>query len=685
MKNELRERALKILKLKNSKLSEESSEYNLTEILHELDVYTEELKLQNEELVQTEHELQELREEYFKLFEHDSSAHIVLDKNYNVVKFNQSSNDFFKFSTVPILTITIRSFIPRKNIGDFLMFIQNELLPHSSIVLDLHPYDKKNTNKFKIFKHFYTHKEENFLHLTLTNIQAEHDTLEQIKHQKELLNDFLSSSTNFIWEIDSNGKYTFVSDTVKRVLAYEPKELIGKSFFDFMREKGLQRVSTQFADIKHKASPIEDLENWKLTKSGEEVCFLTNGTPFFDEDNTLLGYRGNDINITEIKKQEEELQCAKLNAELASKSKSEFLANMSHEIRTPLNGVLGFVERLAKSEKDPSRLEQLNTIRSSGESLINIINDILDFSKIEAGKMQIEYTPIILHKAFKDTTSVFKGVASAKNVTFETIVSEDMPECVLGDMTRLKQVVFNLLSNALKFTHPGGSVILKGGYDPQKEIFRIDVIDSGVGISKENLTHIFEAFTQEDLSTTRKYGGTGLGLSISSRIISLMDGELKVESEVGEGSKFYFEIPAEACTLDKDEEQEKDDSELHFTGNVLVVEDNKTNQMLMGMILEDNALTYDMADDGAEGVLKWKQKEYDIVLMDENMPNVSGIEATRIIREQEDADSHIPIVAVTANALLEDRERFLDAGMDDYISKPYAEKDVLRVLRKYLA
>lgn len=396
------------------------------------------------------------------------------------------------------------------------------------------------------------------------------------------------------------------------------------------------------------------------------------------------------LSFTDIQNEVElrqELYEKTLAAENANKAKSDFLANMSHEIRTPLNGILGFAQRLAKGETDPARLKEYSAINTSGESLLNIINDILDFSKIESGKMELEYAPILLHNSFKDTTEVFRGVASGKNILFQTIVSENMPECIVSDVTKLKQVVFNLVGNALKFTKEGGHVTLKGSYNDNTSSMRIDVIDDGVGIAKDKQKSIFNAFSQEDTSTTRKYGGTGLGLTISSRIIALMGGELRVESQVGAGSNFYFEIPVQVCSKESIEELTEDlpNDEAKLSGRVLVVEDNKTNQMLLGMILEDNELEYDIANDGAEGVLSYKTKAYDIILMDENMPNMNGIEATEIIREHEkEKDSHIPIIAVTANALVGDREKFLDAGMNDYVKKPYSEEDIVMVLKKYL-
>ncbi|MCW9027180.1 MAG: ATP-binding protein, partial [Thiovulaceae bacterium] len=385
---------------------------------------------------------------------------------------------------------------------------------------------------------------------------------------------------------------------------------------------------------------------------------------------------------------QEELQEARENAEAASKFKSEFLANMSHEIRTPMNGVLGFVDKLSKGEKDAERLKQFKIVKSSGETLLSIINDILDFSKIETGKMDLEYYPCDIKQLLNDTSTIFSELVGSKNITFETSVNEKIPNCLLVDQLRLKQVVFNLLSNAVKFTPENGSITLTANV--VNSMLHCSVKDNGIGIAKENQLKIFEAFGQEDGSTTRKFGGTGLGLSISSKLISMMGGILNVKSEVSKGSEFYFDIPIHLCreniSVSNKSEQEPISDIMSSSAHILIVEDNKTNQLLLKMILDELNFTYDVANDGLESLEFFKNNSYDLILMDENMPNMNGIEATKNIRQIESSKSlnKTPIIAVTANALSEDRERFLEAGMDEYISKPYTEDDIFNVLRKFI-
>lgn len=391
-----------------------------------------------------------------------------------------------------------------------------------------------------------------------------------------------------------------------------------------------------------------------------------------------------------LKEAKEEALLAKYQAEEATKAKSSFLANMSHEIRTPMTGILGFVELLASKETDPERKKQFNIIKNSSNTLLTIINDILDFSKIENGKLDIESHPSKIVDFLQEIKVIFDEIMIKKNITFEFIIGDNIPNYILIDEVRVKQVILNLLNNAVKFTNNNGLIIFEAIYDKNEEKLFVTVSDTGIGISKDKLEHIFEAFSQEDVSITRKFGGTGLGLTISSKLVSLMGGSLKVESKVGEGSRFYFDIKSKVCKdidFDREIDKPKIDKKTDLNGHILIVDDNETNQILLKAYLERLSFTYDLANDGIEAVEMYKQNFYDVILMDENMPNMNGIEATKVIRniEKENKSIHTPIVALTANALKEDRVNFLNAGMDEYISKPYTEKDIESVLNIFLS
>ncbi len=366
----------------------------------------------------------------------------------------------------------------------------------------------------------------------------------------------------------------------------------------------------------------------------------------------------------------------------ASKAKSEFLANMSHEIRTPLNAMLGFIELLKDEKLDKKPLEYVNIIDSSSKSLLNIIEDILDSSKIESGKLAIEKIDFNVREEFSFVVLLFEAKTAEKDIHLTLDIKERVPVAIKTDLLRLKQVVLNLVGNSIKFTNNGKSISITTDY--VDGLLKVSIKDQGKGISHDKLSHIFEAFSQEDNSTTRKYGGTGLGLTISSQLIKLLGGELKVKSEVEVGSEFYFSIPAEIGVEHKpvklsNEEMAFDDKK------VLLVEDNKANQMFMKIILKKLKLEFDIANDGLEAIEAFKINTYDVILMDENMPNLNGLEASRqiIAIEKEKKLEHTPIIALTANALKGDRERFLSAGLDEYLTKPI-NKETLSITLKQL-
>ncbi|BFU78758.1 hypothetical protein ALC152_19730 [Arcobacter sp. 15-2] len=363
--------------------------------------------------------------------------------------------------------------------------------------------------------------------------------------------------------------------------------------------------------------------------------------------------------------------------------KAEFLANMSHEIRTPLNGILGFVELLSETVTDKKSKEYLKIVNDSSHHLVGIIDDILDFSKIESGKLNLDKHDFLVKKEFEVITHLFEAKASQKNISLHLDISKNVPLSLNSDPLRIKQVISNLVSNAIKFTHKGKNIYITIAY--RDNYLDISVKDEGVGIANEKLKHIFEAFNQEDNSTTREYGGTGLGLSISSELVSLLGGTLQVSSKIGKGSEFYFTIPVTIGTLVEkiDSKREKITFE---NKRILLVEDNKSNQILMSVILKQMNLAFDIANNGEEAVDIFKINKYDLVLMDENMPKMNGLEASKIILDYEKTHTikHTPIVALTANSLTEDKKRFLDAGMDEYLSKPIDRFELNRVLQKLL-
>jgi len=367
-------------------------------------------------------------------------------------------------------------------------------------------------------------------------------------------------------------------------------------------------------------------------------------------------------------------------ADAANKAKSSFLANMSHEIRTPLNAIMGFIDLLHAGEKDPDRLDYLKTIRRASNNLLQIIQDVLDFSKIESGKVDLEEVSFSPYDEFLSMGELFTARASEKNITFISNISKEMPTLLRGDLMRFKQVTMNLLSNAVKFTDNGKKIVYEVRY--AAGILTVDVIDQGIGISAVEQERVFEAFTQADGSTTRKFGGTGLGLAISSQLAEMLGGKLTLVSAPGAGSHFTFSVPV---AVELEEVRSQDASRLAergIPGHFLVAEDNRVNQKFMTALLKSVGATCDIAADGHEAVDLFRYRAYDAILMDENMPNMSGIEAAKAILMLENEKSllHTPLIAVTANAVQGERDRFLEAGFDEFLTKPLNRDNLLRAL-----
>ncbi|MEP3833757.1 PAS domain-containing hybrid sensor histidine kinase/response regulator [Rhodopirellula bahusiensis] len=431
----------------------------------------------------------------------------------------------------------------------------------------------------------------------------------------------------------------------------------------------------------------------------EDTWCMTTKMPLRSDAGEIIGTFGISRDITDLKRSEAALHEAVRMADAANRSKSEFLANMSHEIRTPMNALIGMADLLSQTKLDPDQQDYVQIIQESSNGLLRLINDILDFSKIEARRLELESVPFSLSKTVESTLRSFSFKASEKGLELQRDISPELPDRLIGDPGRVRQVLTNLIGNAIKFTDHGGvrvrvevlrrdhpdnsdlTAASNGRESPSRDDMielRLSVCDSGIGIPPAQQDAVLNPFTQADASTTRRFGGTGLGLSISRQLVELMGGELELKSEVGVGTTFSFELKIPVCPASMPNEDDDEEEDLGGPTrqrlaplHVLVAEDGVTNQHVISGLLRSLGHKCSIASDGRETLTKWRSESYDVVLMDMHMPVMDGLEATRAIRQEEwGTERHTPIIALTAAAMSEDAPACREAGMDSYLTKP---------------
>ena len=456
---------------------------------------------------------------------------------------------------------------------------------------------------------------------------------------------------------------------------------------DFIPRNDLSIFKSEYMDAVREKGSAKGI--FRVNGKTDKKSFLLYQNFKVEEDGTEPYIIGFSQDITERIKIEKELRKNKKDTEEAARAKEFFLANMSHEIRTPLSGLLGIANLLSKTPLNEQQTKYTNLINSSANSLLSIVNDIIDIEKIASGKFDLEHVPFKLEEKVMATVQSFQFKAEEKNVTlsFKSNVADDL--VVIGDPSRLGQILNNLLSNALKFTNAGGIYLSVYYYlnDAKSTTLEFEVTDTGIGIKSEKLSDIFNPFVQATADTSRKFGGTGLGLSICKELIEMHGGSISVKSALNVGTTFTFLIPyakGNVGMLKKENSIIPDYKSLQDF-RVLVAEDWELNQFLVQYIFESWGCRVTMVNNGKEALDMAKSKEFDLVLMDIHMPEMDGITATKKIRKLGDNDkASVPIIALTANALKTDHLHYLEAGMNDCVTKPYTEEKLFRVISKAL-
>ena len=514
-----------------------------------------------------------------------------------------------------------------------------------------------------------------------TKEDLEHNIRKRTKEleiKTEYLNRFYNNNGIGILLVDQNRIVKDINEKLAQMWGYKREDMIGKSaeLFHISKESYMKFGKIAF-ELARKDKKIDISYQFKQ-KDGKLFWAKFSGEPINNSDVLWII-----TDISQLKEKENELTLAKEEAEEANKAKSEFLANMSHEIRTPMNGIIGMTHLALQTLLDKKQKKYLNNINNSAMNLLNIINDILDISKMEAGKLEINKIDFNMKSLLTDITNMIMIKAKEKGLEFKVEHSCIENNICNGDSLRISQILINLIGNAIKFTNKG---FVKVSVTRNTEnLVRFEIEDSGIGISKEEQLKLFEPFSQADGSTTRKYGGTGLGLSISKQLVNLMSGRIWVESEVGVGSKFIFEIELERGNpQDIEDAVVIDNNQINTLKNskILLVEDNIINQEIIVGLLENSGINIDIASNGKDGIDMYNKNSYELILMDLQMPIMGGYEATEIIRKK---DTNIPIIALTANAMIEDIEATKKAGMNEHLTKPINVDKLYEILLKYIS
>ncbi|MFT3935410.1 MAG: ATP-binding protein [Chitinophagaceae bacterium] len=508
---------------------------------------------------------------------------------------------------------------------------------------------------------------------------------ESLRIREEKYRNITANMRLGLLEVDNDELITFANQSFCDMSGYTLEELMGQRASDLFADNE-QAVLLQQKNELRKQGHSDAYEITLHNKQGDLKWWLISGAPHYNDKGELIGSIGIHLDITKQKKLEKDLMEAKLQAEKSAQAKEIFLANMSHEIRTPMNAILGMSQQLNKTTLNSRQSLFLDAIHNSAEHLLVIINDILDISKIEAGKLNLEHIGFNIDSLVKGAVQVMQHKAEEKGLVLDTIIDEHIYQVLLGDPHRFKQVLLNMMSNSIKFTEKGAIRItckLKA-QTHDSQLLQVTITDTGIGMDEHFMSQLFTKFSQEDDSVARKYGGTGLGMSICKKLIELMNGSIEVTSVKNCGTSISFTLPfVKGQEADLPEKENLSfDSSLLKGCRILLVEDNEMNRLVATTVLSHYEINFKEAVNGEEAVKLLQQEQFDLVLMDVQMPIMNGLEATRIIREQ--ISKTLPIIALTANAIKGESDKCIEAGMNAYVSKPFEEAQLVRTIGSLL-
>jgi PAS domain S-box-containing protein len=544
-------------------------------------------------------------------------------------------------------------------------------------------YDKQQ------FKYERSSKEKNILSSLLTRTSVDLKKVSvNLKIRAEELSTLLNTIPAYVYFKDNHLNYMIVNKSFAELAGVPSDQIIGKKIHDIFPGYKNSEYLDKEVNVTRTGTALYDIEE-EIVHSGRKRWVNSNIAPIRNMENQIVGMIGISWDITERKLHEEELRQSKELAEAGTLAKNEFIASISHEFRTPMNGILGLSEILKNSPLAPEQMDLLKGIISSAENLLVLLNDVLDFSAIEAGKMEMDYQPFMLDRVMEDISLVMKMKALEKSLLFDIAIGKNVPNLLIGDSQRLRQIIINLTNNAVKFTEKGKIEVRVSNIEQSgnKAMLKFEVADTGIGIPQEALQSLFQVFSRIKQDKSKLVSGTGLGLSICKKLTDLMGGLIGVESIPEIGSVFWFSLPFTLSTLHKNKTMQTQTSEnVGFTKkSVLVAEDNEINQRIVKFQLNKMGFEVDLAGDGQQAFEKYHAKKFDLIILDIQMPVMDGYQVAKAIREEEKGTPrHSPIIALTANAMKGDRELYLNAGMDEYVSKPFTYEILQTAIRKVL-